>query len=87
MEQHNTGKKQRKKQSRRGTGEQKGAKNERMKNERMKITKETAERIDRIIKTDDLSVSVERKKVYILGEIAIILAGLLDAKFEERSEE
>ena len=49
----------------------------------MKITKETAERIDRIIKTDDLSVSVERKKVFVLSEIAIILAGLLDAKLAE----
>lgn len=49
----------------------------------MNIAEETAERIDRIIKTDDLSVSVERKKALILGEIAIILAGLLDAKLAE----
>ena len=47
------------------------------------IAKETAERIDRIIKADDLSVSVERKKVLVLGEIAILLAGLLDAKLAE----
>lgn len=47
------------------------------------IAKETAERIDRIIKTDDLSVSVERKKVFVLGEIAVLLAGLLDAKLAE----
>lgn len=55
----------------------------------MKIAQETAERIDRIIKTGDLEVSIERKKLFVLGEIAIILAGLLDAKLEElgRSED
>ena len=55
----------------------------------MKIANETTERIDGIIETDDLSVSIERKKVLILGEIAIILAGLLDAKLAElgRSED
>lgn len=50
--------------------------------ETVMIAKETAERIDRIMK-DDLNVSVERKKVLILGEIAVILAGLLDAKLAE----
>lgn len=48
----------------------------------MKITKETAERIDRIIK-GELSISVERTQVLVLGEIAILLAGLLDAKLAE----
>lgn len=49
----------------------------------MMIAKETAERIEKIIKTGDLSISIERKQVLILGEIAIILAGLLDAKLAE----
>lgn len=49
----------------------------------MTIAKETAERIDKFIKTDDLVVPIERKKLFILGEIAIILAGLLDAKLAE----
>ena len=49
----------------------------------MKVAKETAERIDRIIKADDLSVSIERKKLFVLSEIAIILAGLFDAKLAE----
>lgn len=49
----------------------------------MKIAKETSERIVEIIKTDDLSASVERKKLFVLGEIAVILAGLLDAKLAE----
>lgn len=49
----------------------------------MKIAKETAERIDRIIKTSDLEACIERKQLFVLGEIAVILAGLLDAKFAE----
>lgn len=49
----------------------------------MTIAKATAERIDRIIKTDDLEVCLERKKLFVLGEIAVILAGLLDAKLAE----
>lgn len=49
----------------------------------MMVAEETAERINRIIKTDDLSVSVERKKLLVLGEIAVILAELLDVKFAE----
>lgn len=53
----------------------------------MKIAEETFERIDKIIKTDDLKVSLERKKLVVLGEIAVILAGLLDAKLTERSED
>lgn len=53
----------------------------------MKIAEETTKRIDRIIKTDDLEVSLERKKLYVLGEIAIILAGLLDAALGEKSKE
>lgn len=53
----------------------------------MKIAKETAERIDRIIKTDDLEVCLERKKLFVLGEIALILAGLLDAKLAELGAE
>lgn len=53
----------------------------------MKIAEETAERIDKIIKTDDLSVSIERKKLFVLGEIAVILAGLLDAKLAELGAE
>lgn len=53
----------------------------------MKIAEETSKRIDRIINTDDLEVSLERKKLYVLGEIAIILAGLLDATLGERNEE
>lgn len=53
----------------------------------MKIAKETSERITRIMNTDDLQVSLERKKLFVLGEIAIILAGLLDVKMAERGEE
>lgn len=53
----------------------------------MNIVKETAEIIDRVLKTDDLSVSIERKKLLVLCEIAVILAGLLDAKLGERSDE
>ena len=48
-----------------------------------RIAKETAERIDTIMETDDLEVCLERKKLYVLGEIAVMLAGLLDAKLEE----
>lgn len=47
--------------------------------EDMKIAKETAERIGKILKTDNLSISIENKKVLILGEIAILLAGMVDA--------
>ena len=53
----------------------------------MKIAKETADRITRIINTGDLQVSLEQKKLFVLGEIAIILAGLLDEKMAERSED
>ena len=53
----------------------------------MKIAKETADRIYKIINTGDLQMSLERKKLFVLGEIAIILAGLLDEKIAERSEE
>ncbi len=53
----------------------------------MKIAEETAERIDKIIKTDDLEVCLERKKLFVLGEIAVILAGLLDAKLSELGAE
>lgn len=58
-----------------------------MKKRRMTIAEEAAERIDRIMKTDDLSVSLERKKVFVLSEIAVILAGLLDAKLAESGVE
>jgi hypothetical protein len=51
--------------------------------EAVKIAKETAERIDKIMKTDDLEVSIERKKLFVLGEIAVLLAGMLDVKFTE----
>lgn len=53
----------------------------------MKIAKETAERIKNVMETSDYEICLERKKAYILGEIAIILAGLLDAKFAERSQD
>ena len=49
----------------------------------MTIAKATIERIGEIMKTDDLSVCLERKKLLVLGEIAVILAGLLDAKLAE----
>ena len=53
----------------------------------MMVAEETVERINRIIEMDDLSVSIERKKVLVLGEIAIILAELLDAKLIEMGGE
>lgn len=49
----------------------------------MTIAKETTQRINEIINTSDLEVSVERKKLYVLGEIAVLLAGLLDAHLLE----
>ena len=49
----------------------------------MKITEKIAKEIDRIIRMDDLSVSIEQKKVLILGEIAVTLAGLLEVKLAE----
>ena len=49
----------------------------------MKIAEEIAKEIDRIIRMDDLSVSIEQKKVLILGEIAVTLAGLLEVKLTE----
>lgn len=51
--------------------------------EAVKIAKETAERIDKIMKTDDLEVSIERKQLFVLGEIAVLLAGMLDVKLTE----
>ena len=49
----------------------------------MKIAEEIAKEIDRIIRMDDLSVSIEQKKVLVLGEIAVTLAGLLEVKVAE----
>ena len=49
----------------------------------MKIAEKIAKEIDRIIRIDDLSVSIEQKKVLVLGEIAVTLAGLLEVKLVE----
>ena len=49
----------------------------------MKIAEKIAKEIDRIIRMDDLSVSIEQKKVLVLGEIAVTLAGLLEVKMTE----
>lgn len=49
----------------------------------MKTAEKIAKEIDRIIRMDDLSVSIEQKKVLVLGEIAVILAGLLEVKLTE----
>lgn len=49
----------------------------------MKIAEKIAKEIDRIIRMDDLSVSIEQKKVLVLGEIAVTLAGLLEVKLVE----
>lgn len=53
------------------------------KEQRMKTAEKIAKEIDRIIRMDDLSVSIEQKKMLILGEIAVILAGLLEVKLTE----
>lgn len=49
----------------------------------MKIAEEIAKEIDRIIRMDDLNVSIEQKKVLVLGEIAVTLAGLLEVRVAE----
>jgi uncharacterized membrane protein YiaA len=48
--------------------------------EAVKIAKETAERIQDVLSSD---VSIEAKQTFALFEIAILLAGLLDAKLAE----
>ena len=45
---------------------------------KMKIANETQNRVNAIYNTSPLEVSVENKKVYVLGEIAVLLAGILD---------
>lgn len=47
----------------------------------MKIAKETANRILDVLGRDDCSV--EEKKLFVLSEIAIILAGVLDVELAE----
>lgn len=48
--------------------------------EAVKIAKETSERIQDVLSSD---ASIEAKQVFALCEIAILLAGLLDAKLAE----
>lgn len=49
-----------------------------MEKKKYPIAEETAKRVNDIIDTDDFEKSLERKN-YLLGEIAILIAGILDA--------
>ena len=49
----------------------------------MTISRETTERVNKTSKVSPLEMSAEDKTGWMLGEIAILLAGLLDAKLAE----
>lgn len=49
----------------------------------MTISRETQERVNKVYNAPFTEMSAEDKKVWLLGEIAVLLAGLLDAKLAE----
>lgn len=49
----------------------------------MTIARETHERVNKVYNATPAEMSAEDKKVWLLGEIAVLLAGLLDAKLAE----
>lgn len=49
----------------------------------MTISRETQERVNKVYNASFTEMSAEDKKIWLLGEIAVLLAGLLDAKLAE----
>lgn len=49
----------------------------------MTISRETHERVNKVYNVPSTEMSAENKKIWLLGEIAVLLAGLLDAKLAE----
>lgn len=49
----------------------------------MTISRETNDRVNKVYNATPSEMSKEDKAIWLLGEIAVILAGLLDAKLAE----